>query len=199
MSHPSIYQLSTSEDEFSEPSTSPKPFMVSGYELHPDIIGIVREWTFSGLWIEDPHHHLQEFEELCSYLVIPGMSQETLMWKLFPFSLMEKVEQWNTHNVRNANGDWDELRDDFCLSFSSLSHEASRRGGILAFEQLEKESIGAAWARFSRLLASIPDWSIPNDICLHIFYTRLDMDSADDLDISAGGSFMHRTPTEARD
>jgi len=170
MSHPSIHQLSTSEDEFSEPSTSPKPFMVSGYELDPDII------TFSGLGIDDTYHHLLEFEELFSYLVIPSMSQETLRWKLFPFSLVEKAEQWYTHNVGNANGDWEEPQDDFCLSFSSLSHEASRLGDILAFEQLEKESIGAAWAIFSHLLASSPDWSIPNDISLHIFYTGLDMD-----------------------
>src|SRR6185436_11012737 len=122
-------------------------------------------------------HHLLEFEELCSYLVIRSMSQETLRWKLFPFSLIEKTEQWYTHNVGNANGDWEELRDDFCLSFSSLSDEASRRGDILAFEQLEKESIGAAWARFSHLLASRPDWSIPDDISLHIFYMGLNMDS----------------------
>jgi len=80
-----------------------------------------------------------------------------------------------------------------------LSHKASRRGDILAFEKLEKESIGAAWARFSRLLAPSPDWSIPNDISLHIFYTGLDMDSANDLDIAAGGSFVHRTPTEGRE
>ena len=124
------------------------------------------------------------------------MSQETLRWKLFPFSLVEKAEQWYTHNVGNANGDWEELQDDFCLSFSSLSHEASRWGDILVFEQLEKESIGAAWARFSHLLASSPDWFIPDDISLHIFYTGLDMDSTDNLDIAAGGSFVHRTPTE---
>src|SRR6185312_10000822 len=83
--------------------------------------------------------------------------------------------------------------------FISLSHEASRRGDILAFEQLDKESIGAAWARFSHLLASSPHWSIPDDISLHIFYMGLDMDSADDLDIAAGGSFVHRTPTEGRE
>ena len=93
MSHPSIHQLSTSEDEFSEPSTSPKHFMVSGYELDPDIIAMVQGRTFSGLGIEDPYHHLQEFEELCSYLVIPGMWHETLRWELFPFSLVENAEQ----------------------------------------------------------------------------------------------------------
>jgi hypothetical protein len=42
MSHPSTHQLSISEDEFLEPSTSPKPFVVSGYELDPDIIAMVQ-------------------------------------------------------------------------------------------------------------------------------------------------------------
>ena len=60
---------------------------------------------------------------------------------------------------------------------------------MLAFEQVEKETVGAAWARFSRLLASSPDWSVPDDISLHILYTGLDMDSAEDLDNVAGGSF----------
>ena len=125
MSSSSIHQLSTSEDEFSEPSTSPRPFTTSGYELHPRLIAMVRAQTFSGLETEDPDLHLQVFEELCSCLVILGMSQETLKWKLFPFSLMGKAEQWYTDNVRGMIQDWEELQDDFCLSFSSSSHEAS--------------------------------------------------------------------------
>ena len=112
---------------------------------------------------------------------------------------MGKAEQWYTHNVRGMIQDWEELRDDFCLSFSPSSHKASFRSEILAFEQMEKESIGAAWARFSRLLASSPDWSIPDDVSLHIFYSDLDMDSSDDLDIAAGGSFARRTPIEGRE
>ena len=157
MSSSSIRQLSTSEDEFSEPSTSSRPLTTSGYELHPRIIAMVRAQTFFGLETEDPDLHLQAFEELCSCLVIPGMSQESLRWKLFPFSLVGKAEQWYTHNVRGTIHDWEELRDDFCLSFSSASHTTSLRSEILAFEQVEKETVGAAWARFSRLLASSPD------------------------------------------
>ena len=99
MSHPSIHQLSTSEDEFSEPSTSSRPFTTPGFKFHPRVIAMVRAQTFSGLKIEDPDLHLQVFEELCSCLVIPSMSQESLRWKLFPFSLIAKTEQWYTHNV----------------------------------------------------------------------------------------------------
>ena len=118
----------------------------------------------------DPYKHLQEFEELCSGLVILGMTQEALQWKLFPFSLIERAEQWYTRMIGNMSGDWEELRDDFCYSFSLTEHIDSLPIDILDFEQLEKESIDAAWARFSGLLASIPD--------------------------ASGGWFAHTTPEE---
>jgi hypothetical protein len=41
------------------------------------------------------------------------------------------------------NGDWDELKDKFCLSFFPMSHIGSLPSVILDFEQRE-ESIGAA-------------------------------------------------------
>ena len=55
---------------------------------------------FSGEIHEDPYEHLQEFEELCSSLVIPSMTQETLWWKLFAFSLIRREEQWYTPHDR---------------------------------------------------------------------------------------------------
>jgi hypothetical protein len=129
----------------------------------------------------------------------PDMTQKTLRWKLFPFSIKEKAEQWYTHNVRSVNGDWEKLRVDFYHSLSSLSHIASLRSDILLFYQIEKESIGSAWARFSHLLASNRDWSIPDDISLHIFCIGLDMESVEDLDIAAEGSFAHKTPMEGNE
>jgi hypothetical protein len=58
MKNLSIHQLSALEDEFLEPSPSPKPITASGYELHPGIIAMVRGQTFFGLESEDPHRHL---------------------------------------------------------------------------------------------------------------------------------------------
>ena len=101
--------------------------------------------------------------------------------------------------IGNMSGDWEELRDDFCYSFSLTGHIDSLPTDILDFEQLEKESIGAAWARFSRLLASIPDMSIPDEVSLEVFYSGLDMETALELDDPSGGWFMHTTPEEGRD
>ena len=64
---------------------------------------------FSGAISEDPYVYLLEFEEQCSSLVILGMTLEALRWKLFPFSLTERKEQWYTRTIGSMSGDWEEL------------------------------------------------------------------------------------------
>ena len=96
------------------------------------------------------------------------------------------------------NGSWDELRDKFCLSFFPQSRIVALRRDILCFQQNEKESIGAAWARFSLLLMSGPNLSIPDHVFLQHFYIGLDTESVFYLDVTSRGSFSHKTPSEGR-
>ena len=42
---------------------------------------------FYGAINEDPYERLQEFDELHSDLVVLGITQEALRWKLFPLPL----------------------------------------------------------------------------------------------------------------
>jgi len=78
-----------------------------------------------------------------------------------------------------------------------MSHIASLRKEILDFCQDEKESIGAAWAKFSKLTCVGPDLSIPNHVLLQHFWLGLSKESALQLDVTARGSFMHNTTSEA--
>ena len=70
-----------------EPPPSCHPILSDGYEIRPSLVAMVRAQSFYGKKDECPYAHLQIFEENCSLLIIPGMSQNTLRWKLFPFSL----------------------------------------------------------------------------------------------------------------
>jgi hypothetical protein len=126
-----------SKGEFREPCSKP---ISSGYKLHPSLIAKVRAQPFSGHDNENPCQHLQEFEEMCSCLSIFGMTQETLKWKLFPFSPIEKAKQWYKPPVESTNGEWDELKDKFQLAFFPISRIDSLPRVILDFEQYEKES-----------------------------------------------------------
>jgi hypothetical protein len=115
MEQPSIHQLFAPKGEFLEPPQSSKSITPSSYEFCPSFIAMVRKQTFSGFDYENPYHHLREFEQLYACLTILGMSQYTLWWKLFPFSLDERAKQWYAHNVGKVAGDWEELRNKFCL------------------------------------------------------------------------------------
>ena len=123
-------------------TTKTKPFIWRWTPPWLDSHGLGQ--PFSGLDNENPCNHLHEFEEVCSCLSISGMKQQTLRWKLYPFSLTGKAKQWYMFAVESMNGDWDELKDKFYLAFFPMSRIDSLPRAILDFEQREKESIGAA-------------------------------------------------------
>ncbi len=100
-----LFELCAPRDEFYDPPPSSEPILTPSYEIRIEFISMVREKSFSGLGQENPFHHLQEFEKLCSCLKIRDMKQETVRWKLFPFSLHERAKQWYTSTVGCVNGD----------------------------------------------------------------------------------------------
>jgi hypothetical protein len=100
------------------------------------------------------------------------------------------------HAIGSSNGDWDELKDKFCLALFPMSRIVSLPRTILDFEQHKKESIGAAWARFSVLIHVSPDLSLSNSILLRLFNLGIDMEADMCLDMTAGGRFTHKTMTE---
>ena len=129
-----IIQLLALKCELLEPPPSSHPILIDGYELHPAFIAMVQEQSFSSIKDENPYTRRREFEQLCSCLIIAGMTQETIKWKLFPFSLLGRTKQWYAHTVGGVNGNWDELRDKFCLAFFPLSRIAAMQIEVLTFQ-----------------------------------------------------------------
>ena len=116
------------------------------------------------------------------------MTHETIKWKLFPFFLLGRAKQWYAHIIGSVHGNWDELRDKFCLAFFPFSRIAALRIEILTFQQKE-ETLGAAWARFTTLINVSPNLSFPDHVLLHHFHLGLSKEAALHLDISSRGSF----------
>nr|CAE01871.2 OSJNBb0028M18.4 [Oryza sativa Japonica Group] len=182
-----LFELSAPRGKFYEPPPSLVPIYTTGYEIRPELISMVRENPFSGFDLENPYHHLRDFEQVCSCLKIRGMRQET-----------ERAKQWYTSTVGCVNGSWEKLRDRLCLAFFPVTRITALRVEILSFKQIKNESIGAAWSRFTNLVQSGPTLSLPEYVLLQHFHTGLDRESAFYLDITAGGSVMHKTPSEGR-
>jgi hypothetical protein len=74
-----IYSFSTPEGKYLYPATSLHPKEVEGYEICPDFLSLVRELNFAGGLDENPFKHLQDFEEICSTLMISGMNHEIVV------------------------------------------------------------------------------------------------------------------------
>jgi hypothetical protein len=58
-------------------------------------------------------------------------SDETLRWKLFPFSLTGKAKCWYNLTIRSKQGDWEALCSSFCLQFFPISRVVRLRLEIL--------------------------------------------------------------------
>jgi hypothetical protein len=97
------------------------------------------------------------------------MTQETLKWILFPFSLTGRAKQWYNLKVRSVEGKWEVLREKFCPTFFSLAQISDLRCEIIIFKQKKGESLGTAWAQFTNILASGFDLGIPEPTCLQQF------------------------------
>jgi len=117
---------------------------------------------------------------------------------MFPFSLLRRPKQWYAHSVRGINGNWDELRDKFCHTFFPLSKRAALHRKILNFEQKEKETLGAAWARFMSPTNSGATHSLLVNILLEHFYLGHNKEATLHLDTASGGSFSHKTINEGQ-
>ena len=108
LSHPMefspIYPVVPSS-EYLEPLPSYHPILSDGYEIRPSLVAMVRAQSFSGRKDECPYAHLQVIEENCSLLLIPDMTQHTLRWKLFPFSLTGGARLWYNRTARGVGGD----------------------------------------------------------------------------------------------
>ena len=111
---------------------------------------------------------------------------------------MGRAKKWYAHSVGGVNGIWDELWDNFCLAFFPLFRIADLRIEILTFKQREKETLGAAWARFTSLTNSGPNLSLPDHVLYYHFYRGLNKEAALHLDIASGGSFTHKLTDEGR-
>jgi hypothetical protein len=101
-----IYQFAAPTETSLMPWESSQPIQTPNYRLSPQLIAMAQSLSFSGKEDENPYLHIRDFEQTCDCLRIEGISDKTLRWKLFPFSLKGKARQWYNKIVGKKQGDW---------------------------------------------------------------------------------------------
>ena len=104
------------------------------------------------------------------------MNQDTLRWKLFPFSLTERAKTWYYRTAVRVGGDLIQLKNEFCLFFFPISKVIPRRIQLLTFEQGNNESLWAAWARFTHLATSGHPYKIDEEMLMQHFIYGLNLE-----------------------
>ena len=84
---------------------------------------MIQNLSFSGKEDENPYLHIRDFEQTCDCLRIEGISDKTLRWKLFPFSLRGEARQWYSQKVSQQRGEWGVLLSQNRPNYKSSSVE----------------------------------------------------------------------------
>ena len=180
------------------PWESSQPIQTSQYRLSSRLIAMIQNLSFSGKEGENPYLHIRDFEQTCDCLRIEGISDKTLRWKLFPFSLRGEARQWYSQKVSQQQGEWGVLRANFCLDFYSLDRIADLRLEVLSFKQKDNETLGKSWKRFSDLLESGPNLNLEDPVLLYHFFRGLHKNHKQMLHTMSRGSFFRIPADEAR-
>jgi hypothetical protein len=123
------------------------------------------------------------------------MNQNTLRWKLFPFSLTGEAKVWYNQKAKRVGGDWIELKDEFWLFFFPATKMMLLCIQLLTFKQ-DEESLGAAWARFMLMATAGPPHSIPEEMLMQHFVGGLKPESAHFMNVASAGSIMYKIVAE---
>ena len=137
------------------------------YSIDCDLIQEVKRHAFAGTKDEDPQAHLMFFYTLCGTFKINDVSQEFVLLRLFKFTLKDKAEEWYNRLQYDNITSWKMCAEKFMAKFFPGSKIAKLRRNLTSFAQELRESLYAAWERYSKLLNLSPNNGFAEYVILH--------------------------------
>ena len=168
------------------------------FELKPVMFQMLQTvGQFSGMPTEDPHLHLRLFMEVSDSFKLPGVTEEALRLKLFPYSLRDRARAWLNSLPPDSVASWNDLAEKFLMKYFPPTKNARMRNEITSFQQLDGENLHEAWERYKELLRKCPHHGIPHWIQMETFYNGLNGQTRTIVDASANGAILSKSYNEA--
>ncbi|KAL2895232.1 Serine/threonine-protein kinase MRCK gamma [Bienertia sinuspersici] len=171
----------------------------ANFELKPQFIQFISNYSFAGLANECPVSHIASFLEKCDTVKINNVSEDAIRLRLFPFSLRDRAREWLRDEGVGTFDTWDKLAKAFLVKFLGQEKTAKLRNELATFQQPDDESLYEAWRRFLRLQRQCPHHGIPEWMLIQTFYNGLTHQFRIYIDAASGGSLMSKSPTEAKE
>ncbi|WVZ63355.1 hypothetical protein U9M48_012992, partial [Paspalum notatum var. saurae] len=109
----------------------------------------------------------------------------------------QATNKWYQDASIEAKGDWEILEQKFLARFFSPLKVYKLRKQIFNFEQRRNEDIDEAWERLDDMLTQGPLIGVTPDVHIHTFYYGLTPKAFEKVNITAGGSLLSKTWSEA--
>lgn len=167
----------------------------TAFELKSGLIHLLP--SFHGLSGEEPHKHVKEFEVVCSSMKPPGVTEEQIRLRAFPFSLKDAAKDWLYYLPAGSITTWAQLKKKFLEKFFPASRAASLRKEICGIKQYPGESLYEYWERFNKLCTRCPQHQISEQLLIQYFYEGLQSTDRSIIDAASGGALANKTPREA--
>nr|XP_027068970.1 uncharacterized protein LOC113694266 [Coffea arabica] len=167
------------------------------FELKSGLIQLLP--SFHGLPGEEPYKHLQEFDVVCNSMKPPGVTEEQIKMRAFPFSLKDSANDWLYYLSPGSITTWGQLKKKFLDKYFPASRAASLRKEICGIKQHPGESLYEYWERYKNLLRRCPQHQISEQLIIQYFYEGLIFRDRSIIDAASGGALVNKTPQEARE
>ncbi|XP_071905713.1 uncharacterized protein [Coffea arabica] len=167
------------------------------FELKSGLIQLLP--SFHGLPGEEPYKHLQEFDVVCNSMKPPGITEEQIKMRAFPFSLKDSAKDWLYYLSPGSITTWGQLMKKFLDKYFPASRAASLRKEICGIKQHPGESLYEYWERYKNLLRRCPQHQISEQLIIQYFYEGLIFRDRSIIDAASGGALVNKTPQEARE
>ncbi|GJV85168.1 uncharacterized mitochondrial protein-like protein [Tanacetum coccineum] len=111
------------------------------FEIKSRFMRELREDTFSGNKDEDAHDHIDRVLSIVSLFNILGVSKDTVMLRVFPFTLIGSTKRWVDRLAPETINTWDLLKKAFIQRYCPPSITAKQLEDIYNFKQEGDKSL----------------------------------------------------------
>lgn len=131
-------------------------------------------------------------------LKIEGRTKESKMLRMFPFTLVEDVEEWFYLLLTGSITTWEEIETTFLNGYFLASVLLRKIYEILNFKQRGGESLGDAYKKFKRLLVACSSHNLDQTKQMQMFVNGLRLKIKPLIDTIVGGSSNFTTATSIK-
>lgn len=116
-------------------------------KMKSELLKILYAKPFAGLDHEDPYIHLKKFYEIFGMLGALEAEEESILLRLYPYSLISKANEWYLDQLIWMITNWNALEEKFWNIFFPHKKFIEAKTTILMFSQGITETLCEAWGR----------------------------------------------------